>query len=68
MKTIITALLATLITLPTLAANQEIQSFSKAKKTLEKQVYNNHRTTLYCSATFDAKKKVTPPQGFTTTN
>ena len=67
MKTIITAILATLITLPTLAANQEIQSFSKAKKLLEKQVYNNHRKTLYCGATFDAKKKVTPLPGFTTT-
>ena len=67
MKIIITALLATLITLPALAANQEIHSFNKAKKVLEKQVYNNHRTTLYCGATFDAKKKVTPPKGFTTT-
>ncbi len=67
MKTIITALLVTLITPPTLAANQEIQSFSKAKKILEEQVYNSHRTTFYCGATFDAKKKVTPPKGFTTT-
>jgi deoxyribonuclease-1 len=67
MKTIINLLIATLITTPALAANQEVQSFSKAKKILEKQVYNNHRTTLYCGATFDAKKKVTPPKGFTTT-
>jgi deoxyribonuclease-1 len=67
MKTIITALIAILITPPILAANEEIQSFSKAKKILEKQVYNNHRITLYCGATFDAKKKVTPPNGFTTT-
>jgi len=67
MKTIISLLIATLITTPALAANQEVQSFSKAKKILEKQVYNNHRTTLYCGATFDAKKKVTPPSGFTTT-
>ena len=67
MKAIITALIATLITPPTLAANEEVQSFSKAKKLLERQVYNNHRITLYCSATFDAKKKVIPPKGFTTT-
>jgi deoxyribonuclease-1 len=67
MKTILSLLIATLITTPSLAANQEIQSFSKAKKILEKQVYNNHRTTLYCGATFDAKKKVNPPKGFTTT-
>ena len=67
MKKIISLSVATLITTTTLAANQEVQSFSKAKKILEKQVYNNHRTTLYCGATFDAKKKVTPPQRFTTT-
>ncbi|GAW96456.1 MULTISPECIES: endonuclease [Colwellia] len=68
MKATITILLITnFITTTTLAANQEVQSFSKAKKLLEKQVYNNHRKTLYCGATFDAKKKVTPPKGFTTT-
>jgi len=67
MKTIISLLIATLTTAPALAANQEVQSFSKAKKLLEKQVYNNHRKTLYCGATFDTKKKVTPLPGFTTT-
>ena len=67
MKTILSLFITTLITTPALAANQKIQSFSKAKKILEKQVYNDHRTTLYCGAVFDAKKKVTPPQGFTTT-
>ena len=67
MKAFISLLIATLITLPVLAANQEIQSFSKAKKLLESQVYNNHRITLYCGATFDSKKKVTPPSGFSTT-
>jgi len=56
-----------LISIPALAANQEIQSFSKAKTILEKDVYNNQRETLYCGASFDAKKKVTPPKGFTTT-
>lgn len=67
MKIIITLLIIISIVKPVLASNQEIQSFSKAKKTLEKQVYNNHRTTLYCGAIFDAKKQVIPPQGFTTT-
>jgi deoxyribonuclease-1 len=61
MKTIISLLVATLIATPAIAANQEIQSFSKAKKTLEKKVYNNHQTTLYCGATFDAKKKNNAP-------
>ena len=49
------------------ATNQEIDSFSKAKKLLETQVYNRHRTTLYCGAVFDAHKKVITPEGFTTT-
>jgi len=67
MKTILTFLIISLISMHTFAANQKIQSFSKAKKILENQVYNNHRITLYCGATFDAKKKVTHPKGFTTT-
>jgi deoxyribonuclease-1 len=67
MKAILSLLMGTLITTSTLAANQEIQSFNKAKKLLEKQVYNNHRQTLYCGATFDTKKRVSTPQGFTTT-
>lgn len=65
MKFLITILLLT-ITLPSIAANQSIQSFSKAKKLLERQVYQDHRETLYCGATFNAKKKVTPPKGFST--
>lgn len=64
---IIGLLITTLLTTTTVVANEEIQSFNKAKKLLEKKVYNNHRTTLYCGAIFDAKKKVTPPKGFTTT-
>jgi deoxyribonuclease-1 len=67
MKTITILFLTLLVNTSTLAANQEVQSFSKAKKLLEKQVYNNHRKTLYCGASFDAKKKVKPPKGFTTT-
>jgi deoxyribonuclease-1 len=67
MKTLISLLMVSSLSTLALAANQEIQSFSKAKKTLEKQVYNNHRTSLYCGAIFDAKKKVTAPKGFTTT-
>jgi deoxyribonuclease-1 len=68
MKLLITILLLT-ITLPSIAANQSIQSiqsFSKAKKPLERQVYQDHRETLYCGAKFNAKKKVTPPKGFST--
>jgi deoxyribonuclease-1 len=67
MKIFISLLVAILLITPVLAANQEVQSFSKAKKILEKKVYKNNRLTLYCGAAFDTKKKVTPPLGFTTT-
>jgi deoxyribonuclease-1 len=67
MKKIVILLIAISIATPTIAANKKIQSFNKAKKILEKQVYNNHRTTLYCGAQFDINKKVTTPKGFTTT-
>ena len=51
------------------AANQNISndSFSRAKKILEKQVYYDNKITLYCHAEFDSKKQVTPPKGFNTT-
>lgn len=55
-----------LTTASVFAENQSIQSFNKAKKTLEKHVYPDHRVTLYCGAEFDAKKYVIPPDGFTT--
>jgi deoxyribonuclease-1 len=47
------------------AGNEWNDSFSKAKKTLERQVYYDHRITLYCGAAFDEKKNVTLPEGFT---
>ena len=46
------------------AQNETNQSFSKAKKMLEREVYNNHRETIYCGADFDSKKFITPPEGF----
>jgi deoxyribonuclease-1 len=48
------------------ATNQTIDSFNKAKKILERNVYQDHRITLYCNAEFDSKKKVIPPKGFYT--
>lgn len=41
-------------------------SFLLAKKMLEKQVYFDHRVTLYCGAPFDAQKNVELPVGFST--
>ena len=35
------------------AGNVWNDSFNKAKKTLEWQVYYDHRITLYCGAAFD---------------
>lgn len=46
--------------------NQTIESFSKAKRLLETQVYNDHRVTFYCLAPFDRKKNITLPEGFRT--
>ena len=46
--------------------NTTITSFNKAKKALEREVYHDHRETIYCAASFDAKKNIEPPAGFTT--
>ena len=48
------------------AANESNQSFNKAKKMLEREVYHDHRETLYCAATFDAQKNIITPDGFST--
>ena len=41
------------------AGNEWNESFNKAKMMLERQVYYDHRVTLYCGAVFDEKKNVT---------
>ena len=46
------------------AANEKIESFSKAKKLLEKSVYFDNRETLYCTASFDVKKNIMLPLGY----
>lgn len=66
MKSISISLITLLIFSAASLANQKIDSFSKAKRLLERQIYNNHRTSLYCGATFDVNKNVTAPIGFTT--
>ncbi len=47
--------------------NASNDSFSKSKKMLERQVYQDHRVTIYCGAKFDAKKSILAPDGFITT-
>ena len=48
------------------AGNETNDSFSRAKKMLERQVYFDHRVTLYCGAPFDEKKNIDLPDGFFT--
>lgn len=49
------------------AGNTSNDSFNKAKKMLEREVYQDHRVTIYCGAEFDAKKNIMAPAGFVTT-
>lgn len=44
--------------------NSTIQSFNTAKKTLERQVYYDHRETIYCGVQFHENKKTNLPLGF----
>ncbi|SKC34442.1 Nuclease NucM precursor [Photobacterium piscicola] len=48
--------------------NTTNQSFSKAKKIMQKQIYTNpaDMKTIYCGADFNADKYITLPAGFTT--
>jgi deoxyribonuclease-1 len=71
-KTSVSLILASLVFVLSLstgafAGNHSIYSFSKAKKILQREVYKDHRITVYCGATFDERKQVTSPPGFQTT-
>nr|WP_210472307.1 endonuclease [Vibrio crassostreae] len=48
--------------------NTTIASFSKAKRILQKEIYNknNDMRTIYCEALFDDKKNITLPDGYKT--
>lgn len=48
------------------AGNTVNDSFSAAKKMLEREVYADHRETLYCGYKFGADKRVDLPEGFST--
>lgn len=54
-------------TKPNLDFNHKIESFSKAKKLLLKNVYHDHRTTIYCGATFNMEKAITEYNGYSGT-
>lgn len=62
---LITAILSPVVAFS--AGNESIQSFSKSKKNLERMVYQDHRETLYCGASFDNKKMIYPKEGFVST-
>ena len=51
---------------PISAGDSSNDSFSRAKKMLERQVYADHRITLYCGAEYDESKNVSLPRGFET--
>lgn len=44
--------------------NTQFESFSQVKKILLNQVFNDHRTTIYCGASFTPDKQVILPKGF----
>lgn len=67
MRKIILALALVALPIMALAAgNTTNDSFSQAKRMLERQVYYDHRVTIYCGAEFDAQKHVMLPAGFST--
>ena len=44
--------------------NEQITSYRKTKKTLEKKVFYDHRMSFYCGAPFRINKQVRPLKGF----
>ncbi|MYM62989.1 endonuclease [Pseudomaricurvus sp. HS19] len=46
--------------------NTQIDSFQSAKRLLHEQVHVQHRSTLYCNASYNDRKQVTAPSGFIT--
>lgn len=62
-------LVLALVTLPLVAlatGNTTNDSFNQAKRMLERQVYYDHRVTIYCGVKFDTQKHVALPTGFST--
>ncbi len=63
---LVAAVLAFVPALSFSQGNTVNDSFNKAKQLLEKEVYFDHRVTLYCAAKFDSRKNITLPAGFVT--
>ena len=65
---IISVTLILLFSIPSYSAdrgNTTNQSFSKAKKRLERQVYHDHRITFYCGCPFTAIRDILPCDNYT---
>ena len=60
------ALLSVLAAGVAFAGNTTNDDFRVSKKMLEKQVYFDHRVTLYCGYPFDKRKNIDLPAGFRT--
>ena len=48
------------------AGTESNESFTTAKRLLEREVYADHRVTVYCGYEFDEEKRICLPEGFTT--
>ena len=59
-------ILCVLTSLPAFAGNKTNASFNQAKKHL-REIYADHRETIYCRAKFNADNTVILPDGFATT-
>lgn len=67
MKKVFFLLASLLVASPVFGAgNETIDSFTKAKRLLEHEVYYDHRVTVYCGAEFDEDKRICLPDGFVT--
>ena len=47
------------------AGNTTNDSFNQSKRMLTQQFYFDHRVTVYCGASYDARGNITLPEGFT---
>jgi len=48
------------------AGNEANESYAQAKRWLEREVYADHRVTVYCGYAFDARKQIAIGRGFFT--
>lgn len=64
MRLLVLLFLALFPALALAGGNTTNDSFGRAKKMLEREVYFDHRQTIYCGAEFDEDKRISLPPGF----